>query len=298
MTIQTRPGKFVAVACRAGCVVAALAFGGVVGSGPAPAAGAVTGHDILIPASVGGVSMHAKLFLPAGSGPFPLAVVNHGSEEDSWGRATMNMPSFPGITDWFLSRGYAVVLPLRPGNGETGGPYLEAQGQCANADFLKAGNGTADSIAAAIAYMVKQPHIRPAGVIVVGNSAGGWGALALASRNPPGVAAVIAFAPGRGGHQYNRPNDNCSPERLVASAAAFGKTARIPSLWLYAANDTYFPPDLSRRLADAYRDAGGKVEYNLLPPVGREGHGLIMADGAATWAPYLEGFLASLDLHP
>lgn len=238
--------------------------------------------------------MHATLFRPPGPGPFPLVVLNHGSEEDEWRRATMDMPSFPGVTAWFLARGYAVVLPLRPGHGATGGTYLETQGSCGDADFLKSGYATADSIAATVDYMVKQPFIRAAGVIVVGNSAGAWGGLALASRNPPHVSAIIGFAPGRGGHRYNRPGVNCSPDRLVSGAAVYGKTAHIPTLALYAANDTYFPPDLSGRIADAYRSAGGHLEYDLLPPVGGEGHGLILADGPATWAPYLEKFLASI----
>jgi alpha-beta hydrolase superfamily lysophospholipase len=31
------------------------------------------------------------------------------------------MPEFRGLTDWFLGRGYAVLLPQRPGHGATGG---------------------------------------------------------------------------------------------------------------------------------------------------------------------------------
>ncbi|HMB75630.1 MAG TPA: hypothetical protein VKN76_04485, partial [Kiloniellaceae bacterium] len=56
-----------------------------------------------------------------------------------------------------------------------------------------------------------------------------------------------------------RLDNNCSPERLVAAAAGFGRTARVPTLWLYAENDSYFPPDLSRRMATAYTAAGGKA---------------------------------------
>jgi hypothetical protein len=42
--------------------------------------------------------------------------------------------------------------------------------------------------------------------------------------------------------------------------------------WLVAANDTYFSPGLSRTLADAFRAAGGKVQFSVLPPSGSEGH--------------------------
>jgi pimeloyl-ACP methyl ester carboxylesterase len=128
---------------------------------------------------------------------------------------------------------------------------------------------------------------------VVGQSAGGWGALALASLNPDAVKAVINFAGGRGGHSYDRPNNNCAPDRLVEAARGFGRTAHIPTLWIYARNDSYFPPSLSRRMADAFRRAGGSAEYRLLPPVGAEGHQLIESNAAvALWSPLIETFLS------
>jgi hypothetical protein len=46
----------------------------------------------------------------------------------------------------------------------------------------------------------------------------------------------------------------------------------VPVTLLVAANDTYFSPELSRRLADAFHAAGGKVQFSALPPSGSEGH--------------------------
>jgi dienelactone hydrolase len=205
----------------------------------------------------------------------------------------MPMPQFPALTEWFVARGYAVLVPQRPGHGETGGRYLEDQGRCSNANFEKSGRATADSIAAAIDFMAGQGFIKPDGIVVVGNSAGGWGALALAGRNPPNVRAVINFSGGRGGRNLGKAGRNCSPGKLVAAAGAFGRAARIPSLWLYAENDSYFAPDLSTRIVDAYRAAGGTVEFHLLPAVAAEGHNLIQTSGpAASWAPYVETFLS------
>ncbi len=286
-------------------VVAALLLGGCVGvaNSPAPAAQArsaepgpqgsedgASGRELwLIPSQRQGLLMRAYLFRPPGDGPFRLAVINHGSQQRLQLRRAMAMPAFDHLTEWFLARGYVVVLPQRPGHGETGGPYLEDDGFCEAPNYARAGNATADSIAAAVDFMTRQPFIRPDGVVVVGHSAGGWGALALASRNPPAVAAVINLSGGRGGHDRNRPFRNCAPDRLVAVAGDYGRTARLPSLWLYASNDTYFPPDLSGRMAEAYKSAGGAVEYHLLSPVGEEGHGL--AQASTDWAPYIEAFL-------
>jgi hypothetical protein len=45
-------------------------------------------------------------------------------------------------------------------------------------------------------------------------------------------------------------------------------------IWLVAANDSYFSPTLSKQLADAFRGAGGKVEFRVLAASGSEGHWL------------------------
>jgi dienelactone hydrolase len=179
--------------------------------GPAGPEGADWRRQLwMVPSSEAGLPMRATLYRPAGPGPFPLAVVNHGSEQDAARRARMPMPEFKSVTEWLLRRGYAVILPQRPGHGETGGRYQEDQGGCSAAKYERAANATADSIVAAVDFMAKQPFVKPDGAIVVGNSAGGWGAIALASRNPTGVAAVINFAGGRGGRNFNRPENNCS----------------------------------------------------------------------------------------
>ena len=61
---------------------------------------------------------------------------------------------------------------------------------------------------------------------------------------------------------------------MISAAAEFGKPARVPVTWLVAANDTYFSPDLSRRMADAFRGSGGKVWFRVLAASGSEGHWL------------------------
>src|SRR5262249_56462216 len=105
-------------------------------------------------------------------------------------------PDFDAMAQWFVRHGFAVAVPQRPGHGATGGEYREDQGGCDDADFARAGLGAADSIAAAVAYLRRQSFVRRTGVIVVGQSAGGWAALALASRAPAGVQAVVGFARG------------------------------------------------------------------------------------------------------
>ena len=119
---------------------------------------------------------------------------------------------------------------------------------------------------------------------MIGHSAGGWGALALASEDPKAIAAIIAFAPGRGGHANDFPNQVCAPHTLLAAAAEFGKEARVPVTWLVAANDSYFSPAFSRQLADAFRGGGGKVDFRALPAFGSEGHWLAETEGGVKLA--------------
>jgi len=246
----------------------------------------------LIPLPAQRLLMVATVWRPQTSGPYPLAVISHASAEDSDMRTEDPTPNYEVLARWLTHYGFAVTLPLRPGHPGTGGPYLEDQGGCDDADYLKSGLATAATIEAAVDYMSAQSFIKKGRAVVVGQSAGGWGAIALASRNPPGVRAVINFAGGRGGRSYLQPNNNCAPDRLIAAVGEFGKTARTPSLWIYTENDSFFGPAISKRMADAFRLAGGNAEYHLLPAFGEEGHVLVTSQTAvAIWRPIVEKFL-------
>src|SRR5580700_11345927 len=150
----------------------------------------------LVPSPDPDTAVHAVLFRPPGDGPFRLAVIAHASVQNVLRRAQMPQPEYRALAAWLVARGYAVLVPERPGHGGTGGPYLEDQGGCDEANYSRAGYATADSISAALDYVRSESFIRSDGTVVVGHSAGGWGALALASSNPTGVALIIAFAPG------------------------------------------------------------------------------------------------------
>jgi len=228
----------------------------------------------LVPSPDLATTPHALLFRPPGDGPFRLAVIAHASTQNVLRRAQMPQPEYRALASWLVARGFAVLVPERPGHGATGGKYLEDQGGCDEADYISAGRATADEIAAAVGLVRKQDFIRQDGIVVIGHSAGAWGALALASESPRDVAAIIAFAPGRGGHANDLPNQVCAPHTLMSAAAQFGKAARVPVTWLVAANDSYFSPTLSKQLADAFRGSGGKVEFRVLAASGSEGHWL------------------------
>jgi len=238
----------------------------------------------LIPSPDPNLAARAVLFRPAGPGPFRLAVIAHASTQNPLRRAQMPQPDYAALANWLVGRGFAVLVPERPGHGATGGNYLEDQGGCVTADYDKAGRATADSILAAMDFLRRQNFIRRDETLVVGHSAGGWGALALAGENPPGLSGVIVFAAGRGGRADDFPNQVCAPHTLKAAAAEFGKSARVPVTWLVAANDSYFAPVFSKQLADAFRGAGGKVVFKALASYGSEGHWLPESEGGVKLA--------------
>jgi dienelactone hydrolase len=231
----------------------------------------------LIPSPDANTPAHALLFRPEGNGPFRLAVIAHASTQNGPRRAQMPQPEYRALAGFLTARGFAVLVPERLGHGATGGTYLEDQGGCDEADYARSARATAAQIALAHEFMRGQPFIRKDGAVIIGHSAGGWGA--LAHESPDIVSAIIAFAPGRGGHADDVPGQACAPQMLLAAAALFGKSAWVPVTWLVAANDSYFPPELSRRLADAFRSSGGKVDFHVLATRGGDGHWLADTDG-------------------
>ena len=93
---------------------------------------------------------HALLFRPPGAGPFRLAVIAHASTQNGLRRAQMSQPEYRALTAFLIARGFAVLVPERLGHGATGGRYVEDQGGCDEADYVRSGRATADEISLAM----------------------------------------------------------------------------------------------------------------------------------------------------
>lgn len=251
-----------------------------------------------IPAPSGAPLMDATVMRPPGEERAPLVVINHGPPKEGEPRAQMARARYNALSQFFVARGYVVVLPMRRGYGATGGKWAEDFGRCAKPDFFQAGLAGAADIQATIDYMRGQPFVAPDHTIVVGHSTGGWAAIALSSLNPPGVAGMIDFAGGRGAR--NSPDGEheaaCAPDLLVAAAQRYGETARVPMQWIYAANDRSYDLALARRMTEAYTAAGGKASFVPVDAFARDGHYLASIDtGAAIWQLPLLTFLEGLN---
>ena len=234
---------------------------------------------------------------PGQSGPAPLVVLNHGSPGGAPEARRRMQPSLceSGAAQWFLARGYVAAIPLRRGYGADRGAWAESYGRCETPDFVAAGRETARDIAAALAYARRLPEVEgQAGALVVGQSAGGWGTVALSGLRVDGVAGLVNFAGGRAGRIGGRANDNCRPDLMVNSAARFGAAARggVPMLWIYTQNDSFFAPAQVARMHAAYVQAGGRAELHALGAFAQDGHMLYAGrGGAAVWAPIVEDYM-------
>jgi len=232
------------------------------------------------------------VFRPSGAGPFPLVVINHGTPI-SIADARKQKPGFSLASAWFAEQGYIVVVAQRPGFGQSDGPYLEPSGACANRDYVRDGRQTAAVESAIIRTASGLPRVDPSKIIVVGQSAGGFGAIALGDAPPPGVIGIISFAGGRGGDDHEHI---CSgADRLAQAARTFGAANRVPQLWLYAVNDHFFPPAVAHLLFDAY-EAGSKppVRFVQLPPFDGDGHKTLGYAEPAVWAGPVATFLSDV----
>ena len=232
------------------------------------------------------LNLKAIVARPATAGRFPLVVISHGSPRRITEAKKRDLDWADWIADDFARRGWAAATVLRRGYGASDGAVADSYGTCNEPQFRAAGLMSAQDIVQAVRYFQKQPYVDPTRVLLVGVSAGGFGSIAAASLAPAGVVAVVNFAGGRGSVSAD---DVCKPDELVEAYGDFGKTVRVPSLWIYSQNDHFFGPDLARRMFAAFKSSGAPGELLIAPPYQRDGHNLIF--GQPIWRDAVYDFL-------
>lgn len=238
--------------------------------------------------------LEAVMVRPNDGAAHPLALLNHGAPRESDAR--------PGMTPWgllpqareFARRGWTTVIVMRRGYGDSGGGYSEEGYACTpRVNYYDSGRESAQDLRTAIAYLSTRPEVDASRIMSVGVSAGGFATVALTADPPPGLVAAISFAGGRGSR---KPDEVCNPENLVLAFHEFGRSSRVPMLWVYAENDHFFGPSIAAQLYQAFTAAGGKAEFIRAAAYRKDGHGLFSLGGTAIWTPMVEGFLAQQNL--
>lgn len=232
------------------------------------------------------IDLETTVYRPDGDGPFPVAVINHGKASGDPRFQSRYRPA--QAARYFLQRGYAVVVPMRQGFSKSGGSYIG--GGC---NVESNGRVQADDVKAVLDHLATQTWADKDRVVVVGQSHGGWTTLAFGAQDNPGVKGLVNFAGGL--RQESCPNWKAG---LAGGAASYARGTRLPSIWFYGDNDSYFDPETFHAMFDQYTAAaGGKAKLVAFGKFGADAHGLFGSrSGTAIWQPELTSFLASLDM--
>ena len=222
--------------------------------------------------------------------PYPALVLNHGRSYKPDGRAAVGRAKYSEVSDWLARQGFIVAVPTRMGYGVTGGEDVEDTGSCSKKNYPPGYTASATQTLAVLEMLRKRPEVAQDRAVIMGQSYGGTTAVTVAALNPPGVQAAINFAGGGGGNPETRPGNPCGPEKLKRLFAGYGKTARVPTLWVYTENDQYMGPTQPKEWFDAFVAAGGVGEYTRFPAHGKDGHGLF-TQAPEVWGPRVLEFL-------
>lgn len=251
---------------------------------------------VWVPASGDAPAHSAELaghvYRPDGQGPWGLIVLSHGTPSGKEAREAMTDRYGPQARA-LAGLGYVVVTGLRRGYGASDGPLADRYGSCDAPDYAHAAQEAARDVAAIMTYGQKLPYVDGSHVLLLGKSAGGFASLALAAQQPAGLRGVVNFAGGRGSQPQMREKAAvCGEAQLLKTVAGFAATSRVPQLWIYAENDSYFRPPLVRKMAESYLAAGQNLKLVFAPSSGAEGHQFFdRAANIGQWLPQVREFL-------
>jgi dienelactone hydrolase len=252
-----------------------------------------------LPVTIDGerVTMEFRVYKPAGDGPFPTVVFNHGSTGRGSDPSLFTRPvDFHTVGEFFVKRGYALVMPSRRGRGNSEGLYDEgfgpdrSQGYSYDPQFSMPGAERAlRDIDAAIDAIVTMKFVDPSRLLIGGVSRGGILSVAYAGLRPDRVVGVVNFV---GGWM-----DDQRPAGRLMNRDLFLRGARFPgrALWLYGDKDPFYSLAHSQGNFAAFVSAGGRGSFHEFQPIaGTDGHGIVW--WPKLWGGTVEEWLKSVGL--
>jgi dienelactone hydrolase len=214
----------------------------------------------------GGLTLKGFIYKPAGAGPFPAMLWNHGSEkEPGWQ---------PELAAFYNAKGFVFFIPHRHGHGLSPGEYIvDRQKKFEEAhpndrevvwkEQVRLLDEYNPDVVAAVGWLKAQPYVDKSRIVMSGCSYGGIQTL-LSVEKGMGVRAFIPFAPAA----MSWANVKLR-ERLLRSVAE----AKGPLFLLQADNDYSTGP--SEVLGAAIRKRGAPNQAKLYPAFGtthQQGH--------------------------
>jgi dienelactone hydrolase len=237
------------------------------------------------------IELQATLYRTRLPGRQPLVILNHGSTGGD-DRQIPRTLRFEGEARFFLARGYNVVVPMRKGRGQSGGPFLEPSDHSIPSAVQVA--SAVEDLNTVVDAMRAEAWVDSARIIVAGQSRGGFLSVIYAARFPGKVAGVINFSGGWWSEFWSGSAFNS------AELATAGRTDRVPELWLYAGNDSFYTLAYTRKNFDAFRANGGIgsfVAFDSIHGVPRTmiGNGHALFEHVRTWGPEVAAYLNRVD---
>jgi dienelactone hydrolase len=250
--------------------------------------GSALGQTPAAPQTVEVVSgrLHLKAFLwkPAGPGPFPAVLYNHGrsNSPQQYNQKFTNTEAAKVLGPVFVKHGYVLLHLFRRGEGLSAdqGPFIgdlfqreeTTKGEEArrHLQVVLVTTDHLDDALAGLAYLKALPEVDARRIAVVGHSFGAQLTLLCAARDPT-IRAAVAFGPAAG--SWDR-----SPELRERLLAAIRKLT-APVMLIHPANDYSVTP--GRALADELQRLSKPYVLKMYPAFGEttsDGHNFLYTD--------------------
>ena len=215
-----------------------------------------------------GLQITGVMNVPAGDGPFPVIILNHGYYDPAVYVSGMDTQPF---ADAFARRGYLTLAPdYRIYGGSSTGP-----------DPYR--TGFAVDLVNLIMAVPSLPEAQADSIGLWGHSMGGGVAIEALVINPPGLRAAVLLAPMSGDFADNyhlivstRGSEPLGPDWAVSpeddpdayeqlSPINYLGNISVPVQIHQGLSDETVPPDWSFRLAQALQDAGQNPQLYTYP---------------------------------
>ena len=237
-----------------------------------------TPEEVVFPSA--GRQLHGFLWKPAGAGPFPTIVWNHGSEK---------LPgSQPALAAFYTAHSYVFFAPHRRGQGRSPGNSIQDQvaetAPGARADrMVELQRAEVEDVVAAVNYVKSLAFMDPTRIAISGCSYGGIQTL-LAGERDLGVKALVPFAPGAMSWEQNLPLHD-----LLLQAV---DSAQAPIFLIQAENDYDLAPSkaLSKEASKKHKDFQSKI-YPAFGKGHHDGHWGFCSTATDVWGEDVLSFL-------
>jgi dipeptidyl aminopeptidase/acylaminoacyl peptidase len=249
-----------------------------------------------------GVDIRAILYLPVGyskGAPIPFIVTYHGGPE------SQSRPAFNSTLQYYLSRGYGVMMPNVRGSTGYGRSFQMMD------DYKKRWDSVRDGVDAA-EWLVKSGYAEPGRIATYGGSYGGFMSVACIVEDQErvdrgarkerlfgacvdlvGVVNLKTFLEKTSGYRRKLREVEYGPltdPDFLASVSSIHKVDKInvPVFIGHGFNDPRVPVEEAMQLAAALRERGQNPRMFVAPD---EGHGFAKLDNRVYFGERVANFL-------